>query len=213
MDFSLAVKNIIIVGDFNPAFFDKYFFIKNNIVQETDIDDSCHFLTDVCILNTTKFNLTIVSNQLVLSDLNSVYDINKAIEIVNKITASSQFKSTALGINFHWYLFSEEKTSEISKKYFYNENEMLTKQFFNGDNTSYGIYLSKDFGLSRMKLDIKPATLTKIDTNNEQRVIAFVFNFHVDLKNDNKDKIFAALEEAQKYCEESKKIINAYEFK
>ena len=210
MDISLAVKNIIIVGEFEPAFFDKYFFIKHNIVKEDDIQNSSIFMAEACMLNTEDFNLTIVSNQLVITDLKVKSEIQNIIEITEKIISVSQFNYSAMGINFHWYLFSGEKTTEISKKYFYNENDILTNKFFNEDNVSYGTYLSKDFGLSRMKLDIKPATLSKINNDEVERVIAFTFNFHVDLRNEN--KIIDVLPLGQKYCDETIKVIKSYEF-
>lgn len=213
MDFSLAVKNIVIVGDFNPGLFDKYFFIKHSILLEQDILETSHFLSDVCILNTNEFALTIVGNQLAITDLKSDLNIQKIIEVLKKIISVGQYQARAMGVNFHWYLFSEEKTSEISKKYFYNENEILTNTFFNEENVSYGIYLSKDFGLSRMKLDIKPATVTQIGSENEQRVIAFTFNFHSDLKNENTNQVMNILDQSNNYCEETIKIIKSYEFK
>lgn len=207
MEFALAVKNIVIVGNFSPGNFDKYFFIKNLIVSENEIQENSQFFNELCILNTPMFNITIVVNQLVFTDLNGSYNLDNAIIVLKKLVSTSQFKCSAMGINFHWYLFSEEKTTELSKRLFYNENEKITKAFFNVDNVSYGLYLSKDFGNSRMKLDIKPATVTKIETSIEQKVLAFVFNFHVDLKNKDNTMIFKILDESSSYFNESKKIV------
>ncbi len=39
----LRIKNIVLVGLFNPSFFDKYLFIKNGIVKEEEILDGSIF--------------------------------------------------------------------------------------------------------------------------------------------------------------------------
>ena len=37
MQSTLKIKNIVLVGIFNPSAFDKYFFIKNNLATEEEI--------------------------------------------------------------------------------------------------------------------------------------------------------------------------------
>lgn len=209
MELSLTVKNIVIVGIFKPSKFDKYFFLKNNIFEEGEIAETSIFSSEFSIIETQDFNLTVLSNQLIFTEKEpQLKDLMS--EIFSKIINSVDINASGFGINLHWFLFSEDKTNELSKKYFYNETSTIN-DFFKGDNISYGCYLSKDFGNSRMKLDIKPVTVTKIGTELEQRVIVFNFNFHTDLKNKNcKQEIIKSLSEIQKYTDETETILNLY---
>lgn len=209
MELSLTVKNLVIVGSFQPSKFDKYFFLKNNIFKEEEISETSIFSEQFCVVDARGFNLTIIPNQLIFTE--KVPQLNDLLsEIFSKLVCFLDFSGIAFGINLHWYLFSEDKTNELTKKYFYNENASINK-FFDGDNISYGCYLSKDFGNSRLKLDIKPATVSRIETNLEQRVISFAFNFHTDLKSKNcKEEILKSLSELGQYTDETKSIINLY---
>ena len=210
METSLTVKNIVLLGEFQPSKFDKYYFLKNNIFEENEISDESLFTSDFTIVIARGFNLTIVANQLVLNEIEPNTD-DAISELMSKIVNSSIFTGTGFGINLHWYLFSRDKTNEIAKKYFYNEKSLLNP-FFSGENVSYGSYISKDFGNSRLKLDIKPATVVTIDSEIEQRIISFGFNFHTDLKDEDfKADIFKSLSEFKEYINETIKIISLYE--
>jgi hypothetical protein len=210
METSLTVKNIVLLGEFQPSKFDKYYFLKNNIFEEYEISEESLFTSDFTIVIARGFNLTIVANQLVLNEIEPKTD-DAISELMSKIVSTCAFIGTGFGINLHWYLFSGDKTSEVAKKYFYNEKSVLNT-FFNEENVSYGSYISKDFGNSRLKLDIKPATVVTIDSEIEQRIISFGFNFHTDLKGDDfKADIFKSLSEFKDYINETFKIISLYE--
>lgn len=210
MEISLTVKNIVLIGEFQPSKFDKYYFLKNNIFNENEISEQSIFTSDFALVVARGFNLTIVTNQIVLTE-NELKVDETMVELMDKIVSTSNFTASGFGVNLHWYLFSGEKTSEIAKKHFYNEKSEINS-FFKGDDISYGSYLSKDFGNSRLKLDIKPATVMKIDSEIEQRIISFAFNFHTDLKNENfKDDIKKSLSEVEEYIKETRKIISIYE--
>lgn len=210
METSLTVKNIVLLGEFQPSKFDKYYFLKNNIFEESEISEESLFTPDFTIVIAKGFNLTIVANQLILNEIEPKTDYVIS-ELMNKIVSTSDFIGTGFGINLHWYLFSGDKTSEVSKQHFYNEKSLLNT-FFNEANVSYGSYISKDFGNSRLKLDIKPATVITIDSKVEQRIISFGFNFHTDLKGEDfKVDIFKSLSEFKDYLSETIKIISLYE--
>ena len=210
METSLTVKNIVLIGEFQPSKFDKYYFLKNNIFEEHEISEESLFTSDFTIVTAKGFNLTIVANQLVLNEIEPKVE-NTMADLVTKILSTSSFLGSGFGINLHWYLFSGDKTNEVAKKYFYNENSVLNT-FFNEENVSYGTYLSKDFGNSRLKLDIKPATVVTIDSQIEQKIISFGFNFHTDLKGEDfKSNIFKSLSEFKDYINETIKIISLYE--
>lgn len=209
MEVSLTVKNIVIVGEFQPSRFDKYYFLKNQIFEEGDILETSIFSSEFSVVRTNLFNLTVLNNQIILNE-NEPKDEDFISEIISKIVKTIEFKASGFGINLHWYIFSENDTNRLSKEYFYNENSVINQYFIDG-NVSYGTYMSKDFGNSRMKLDIKPATVTKIETGQEQTIISFSFNFHTDLNTENfKVNIMKSLSEINEYTEETKKIVQLY---
>ena len=130
--------------------------------------------------------------------------------LTKKIIEYSDLSVSAAGVNFHFYKFSKGDTQNLSKKYFYNENNLINK-FFDGDDVNYGYYISKNFDDARLKLDIKPATVQNLESNVSEKLIQFQFNFHVDFQTNSKDKLFSVIENYERYYEEAKKIITIYE--
>lgn len=210
MEISLTVKNIVLVGAFQPSKFDKYYFLKYNIFDENEISEESIFTTDFTLVVARGYNLSIATNQIVLTETELRND-ETMVSLMDKIVSTSNFTASGFGFNLHWFLFSGEKTSEIARKHFYNEKSEINN-FFKGDDISYGAYLSKNFGNSRLKLDIKPSTVIKINSDIEQRIISFAFNFHTDLKGENfKVEIKKSLSEVGEYINETRKIISIYE--
>ncbi len=209
MDIQLVVKNIVVIGDFIPQKFDKYFFLKNNIFEENEILETSIFLPEFCVLQTSFVTVQITSQQLIINDINTdkFYDMTS---LTKKIIEYSDLSVSAAGVNFHFYKFSKGDTQNLSKKYFYNENNLINK-FFDGDDVNYGYYISKNFDDARLKLDIKPATVQNLESNVSEKLIQFQFNFHVDFQTNSKDKLFSVIENYERYYEEAKKIITIYE--
>lgn len=206
---SLTVRNLVIVGDFIPSKFDKYYFLKNNIFNEEDILEQSVFVGEFCQLLTNKYSLLILPNQLVFNELIPQKD-DALGKIMEQIASTSEFAASALGYNLHWYIHADN-TKEIAKKYFYNENSALIKNFFDTADSNYGCYVSKDFGKARLKLDIKPNIL-KHPVTGEENILVFAFNFHYDLNEVNfKVEILSILKELNSYNNEAEKIMSIYE--
>lgn len=211
MKISLLVRNIVIVGNFQVSKFDKFFFIKNLIFQENEILETSVFLDQFVQVVTLKFNIQILQNQLVIALIN-MDEGGDIDELARKIIANSEFSATAVGVNYHYYMFTEGKLNEISKKYFYLENNKLIDAFFNEDNVNYGYYLSKNIGKSRLKLDIKPSLVTNVSLGENEDILSFAFNFHADLTALNtKNQVLEVLNESYIYNQESQNIMNIYE--
>jgi hypothetical protein len=214
MNIDLKVKNIVLVGIFNPSLFDKYFFIKNEIVKEEEILDGSIFgvmggMQLVC----SRFHIVISLNQIIISSTNPESDSDEISGIIlSFVKAGNIANVTALGINFHWFLEEKSKSlEEISKDFFYNDKLELFKKFFNSSDSMFGAYASINFKDSRLKLDIKP---NKIQDNNRvvvQNIISFAFNFHFDIKNfSDNTELLHILEEYGLYREEGERIISIY---
>ncbi|MBC7475272.1 MAG: hypothetical protein H7263_13355 [Candidatus Sericytochromatia bacterium] len=210
MNIQLAVKNIVINGTFSPQKFDKYFFLKNEIFNEGEIEDSSIFLTDFCIINTKKIHIQITQQQLIITEVTSDTLVS-VMDIAEKIIKQTEFLATASGINFHYYKFTSDDIHQLSKKYFFNVNSEVNK-YFSNDDVSYGYYLSKDFKGTRLKLDMKPATIQRADSGVNERIIQFQFNFHSDFtEQSNTKQLLEVIKNYQIYFNETQQIISLYE--
>ena len=211
MQIDLKIKNIVLIGAFNPSMFDKYFFIKNNIVKEEDILPTSVFnQPGACQLITEKFHFFITTNQVVLTDLlpgKNDIGINQTLLSISQIGAFANV--TASGINFHFFMEKDEKSiEELSREYFFNER-LRINEFFKSDDSMFGTYLSTNFKDSRLKLDVKPNTVVPNPVEIERLVIAFIFNFHFEVNN-KLDILYKSLNEYNEYEEYSNKIISTY---
>jgi len=214
MQTELKEKNIVFAGVFNVASYDKYFFIKNDIVKEEEILDNSVFagFNGVTQLITNKIQITISLGQLIISDLligSSESNIeNIAISIVEKLKNSSV---VALGINLNWSLMDESRSlGQLSKDLFYNDKIELFSKMFNSDNPMYGVYASKNIKDGRVKLDIKPHVIKQPD-NSTMSFLYFIFNFHFDIKNkEGNSELLTIIRDYSFYKEESVKILSIY---
>lgn len=211
MKISLLVRNIVIVGNFHVSKFDKFFFIKNAIFQENEIIDSSVFSDHFVQLVTTQYSIQVLQNQLVVSLINM--DLGGDVDLLTKkIITNSEISATAIGMNYHYAMFTEGRLNEISKKHFYIENNNLIDTFFTGDDVNYGYYLSKKTGKSRLKLDIKPSLIMNVSLDKNEDIISFAFNFHSDVNLSNcKKEILDVLNESSLYHSESQSIMKIYE--
>jgi len=214
MILSLKIRNIVLVGAFNPMVFDKYFFIKNQIVKEDEILVGSVFGTlGGMQLVSNKFNIIISLKQIIISATKSESNEDEISKIILSIIEAGKIVNvTAMGINFHWFLEETSKTlEEISKHYFYNDKLKLFSKFFNADNSMFGVYASTNFKDSRLKLDVKPNKLQDIIKKTFQEEISFAFNFHFDIKNQNDNlELIKYLNDYNSYRKESDRIISIY---
>jgi len=209
MEISLIARNIVAVGTFIPSKFDKFFFIKNNVFKENELEDSIfseHFIqirTDTVIILISSSNLSITSKDL--------EDPKHADFVLEKIIENSDIHCTAIGINFDYFMYmGNNKLEEVSKKYFYQKNT-LVDSFFNVEDAAFGFYVSKDFKQARLKLDIKPQLVYDTFESKQKNVLSFEFNFHSDLEEETSaDKILSIIKDAPDYFEETKNIMNIY---
>ena len=210
MQTKLQVKNIVFVGFFEISKFDKYFFIKNNIVEENEILEGSRFDTIGGIqIFCQKFDLVITNIQLVISSkLFNEGNINISEVADSIIKAANITNLTAFGINFHWWMEDiDQSLPNVTRELFYNSNIKLFSTFFNEKDSVFGLYASKDFKNSRLKLDVKPGKLLE----KEIDVITFTFNFHFDIKNkSDNSEVFSALLDYDSFQEESEKMLSIY---
>lgn len=212
MEISRRIKNIVLVGKFNPASFDKYFFIKNEILKEEEILTGSIFgALGGMQLVSNKYNIIISINQIIISATNPEKDDDEIeATIISLIKGAKKVNVVALGMNFHWHIEDSEKSMEIiSKEFFYNDKLDLFTKFFNSEDALFGAYASINYMDSRLKLDIKPNNI--IDNASKKNVMNFAFNFHFDIVNrDDNSELIKYLSDYNAYKEKSEEIISIF---
>jgi len=211
MNKSLSGKTIVFVGVFQPSKFDKFFFIKNNILNEEEILDSSVFRQDIVQLYTSDVSIVIFATQIIFTQLKITQDRIK--EISSIFISVVKPDVTAAGINFTWNIIPRKSLEEDSKMYFLNEKNKMFSNFFNTPDSIYGSYVSKDILNGRLKLDIKPQNINQgTNVKSFVRLLNFAFNFHFDI--DSKDNHVGLLKTIDNYNQllsESEKIMYSYE--
>ena len=210
MQTKLHIRNIVLVGMFNPLLYDKYFFIKNDLLKEEEISEKSVFGNVFGgQLNSNKFQVIFSLNQIIITSFSpEVKDEIISNFIIKFIKAAYLYNSiNAFGYNLHWYLEENiDSLEETSKHYFYRDDIDLLRNFFNNNDAMFGVYASTNIKDSRLKLDIKPTKIKDID-NNIQNKFNFIFNFHFDLMNKDEEEREKFLSEYKLYFEESEKIM------
>lgn len=192
-------RNIVFIGEFKPAIFDRLYFTKGNFLSENDFLEGSIFLPDLTIIDTKNFVIEINQNRFSIN----FKEVNFKIEASLLIKLLRDSKIKAFGFNFKRALFIENISD--SKKYFFFENNVLNN-FFNSKETAYGYYISRPFEGSRLKLDIKPVKLQKVDENIVLNALDFNFNFHFEATNYEEE-----LEKYAIYENLTLQVLNDYE--
>lgn len=192
-------KNIVFIGEFKPSKFDKFYFIKNQLLNEDDFLEGSVFLPDIAVIDTGNYLIEVNHNRFSINFkiVDSKIDFEKLILVLRDSNVR------AFGFNFKRALFLNNVSD--TKRFFYFEKNILNSHF-DTENSAYGYYVSRDFEGSRLKLDMKPVQLQKVDENLLVNALDFSFNFHFESANfEEKLSNFNSFEEL------SLEIINSYE--
>ena len=215
MSLQLKVRNIVLAGAFNSLALDKYFFIKSDILQESELVPNSFFSDGTVTQVVTKiFQILITPVQIIITSINPLEDDKIEDTVIKIIKGGSILQLNALGFNFTWNFNDEEKNiHELSKKHFYNDEVKILKSHFNKPDSKFGIYASTNFEDSRLKLDIKPTSTTRISMTGAEifEDIQFQFNFHIDMPKESKPiEALKYLKDYEKYKKLSLEIIDNY---
>lgn len=180
-------SNVVVVArQFNPAIFDKFWLVNNNVIAEEDFKDNCMFTPMVSQIFSANFNLLVLPDQLQFAPVPGTENagdlvVSKVGAIVEKLPHTPYI---AAGLNFIWHIDSEpQEFGSFSRFLFYKEDNPLYHEF-NSEDARFGAYFSKNILGCRLRLDIKPV-IQKGKTGEEER-LQFSFNYHRDLSSDKK---------------------------
>jgi|GEM_PF-3333918 len=215
MSILLRQRNVVLIGGFNPAFFDKYFFITNDILKDEEIQPSSQFLGigGVQVIS-EKYSIIIVLNQIIITFLKQETtdaDIKKFISLFIKKGNIKNVQN--MGFNFNWHIVYKDKdaVNKASRNFFYHKENKVLAAFFDSDDASYGMYASKNFEKARLKFDVKPAKIQEIGKNEVTDEIVFGFNYDFVIKNKETDaEILELVDEYSVYSEGAKKITSIF---
>ena len=205
----LVNQSIVLVGIFNPLFFDRYFFIKNQIVVEENINEHTFSVAELSQLMTTHFHLVAHPNQIIITPFDPQNRVKVGIDqvAIKLVDALPESKITASGINFLWFRdVDDTDLSSVTKESFFSENNLIQKKYFDSDDCHFGFYSSRNIKNCRLKLDVKPV----IKDQNRKHSIQYQFNFHRDYPNpdENNSEIISVIKNYSDFWNESKKMIN-----
>jgi hypothetical protein len=179
---NLAMANVVIIANtFNVSIFSQLWFVKHEIFTENELaSGESIFFPVVTQIGTSDCHLLIVPERLQLTlkspETNSI-PLSKVNKIVNLLPETPY---VALGMNVSWELIFNENVDVgvFTRENFVVPNHRLSDHF-SSEDARFGAYLSKDFDVFRLKLDIKPV-ISKDLTGNVEKV-HLTFNFHLDL--------------------------------
>ena len=187
-------SNVVIVArHFNPSILDRHWAITNGILSENDFEQGCIFTPVLSQINARDFKLLITPDQLQLVPSDFSHEagaiiLSKVGAIVERLPHTPY---VAIGLNFIWHIIpTDEGMRALSRRLFFKEDNPIY-QSFDTDNALFGAYLSKNYLNSRLKLDIKPATIMHEGQLSE--LLQFSFNFHRDIVDQRVENILELL--------------------
>lgn len=192
----LNTRNFVLVGFFKAMLFDKLFFIKNGIFTEDELENYNYDSLMGVSISFKNLNLTISNQTIIITDFEPKGDSDNFKAFCSKFLKSiSNQTINVFGINLHWFISanSSEELDGFEKRNFYSENINLLKSKFNVDDAKYGVYASKNFKDSRLKLDVKPMSVQTPNDPSPFNVINFQFNLHFETKDKNLSNLFSSV--------------------
>jgi hypothetical protein len=173
---------VVVAQNFNPSVTSQLWLVRNGVVPEGEFLPGCIF-TDVLVqVRTRRFSLLFTPEQFQFVSTPSEADTHALMrETIGRVIETlSHTPYRALGLNFTWHLLPEgSDVGGLSRRLFFVPERPLFRDFDVPD-ASFGSYLSRDLLGFRLKLDVKPVTVTPPGSGPEQR-LQLLYNFHADL--------------------------------
>ncbi len=181
---------VVTAANLNPTIFTQFWLTKFGILKENDFQKPGSLFSPLAVnVNAEGFSLLVVPERIQIGFTSFEFAV-KAGQKTLRSTIGKIVKELphtpfgAVGFNFEWLLIPNKpnEMKRIERNFFLSEYNPLLKEF-KGRDSHFGCYLSKDVGWARLKLDIKPITLSK-----EGAGLQLAFNYNTDLEGENKGK-------------------------
>lgn len=181
----LATANVVVVANtFNVSIFDQMWLLKNEVFSEEEFSSgNCTFVPPgMSQIDTTACTLLVVPERLQFSLKPPDLEPEKLDKVRKVIELLPETPYAALGLNIVWDVMpsEEQEFGGFTRTMFGPPLGTLGTRFDTSD-ARFGSYMSRNFEVFRLKLDIKPAKLATAYGSKE--VLRHSFNFHLELGN------------------------------
>jgi len=201
---------VIVANHFNPSIFKQGWLTKLGVVGPDDLLEEGNLFSDtVAQVRSKYFHMLVLPGQMqfvpaVLPEQEEELLLDKVGSIVRELPHTPY---TAIGLNFNWQLSPNDgDMGRLTRELFTTPDRPLYQRF-GGDNARFGAYLSKDFGLFRLKLDVRPVHLAEGEETHYR--LQFLFNFHSSV--DGAEQIVERLGHWNEIRQEAREILESVE--
>jgi len=188
----LVSSNVVIVAtNLNPSIFSQLWLVNNGILSAKDFEENrkAVFTPVAMSVSAQEFEFMVVPERLQISfSRKPEGDENLLTKTIGKIVELLPHTPyNAIGFNFGWLLkpTNPERFGQVTRELFLPQNSPLSA-FFSEPDCRYGVYLSKNVRMGRLRLEIKPNILHSSDRTRQEEFLRLSFNFNLDLVGDNK---------------------------
>ena len=199
---------IVNANQFYPTLLTKTWLVENNIIPENDIENYLNG-NGISQIKCANFFLTMLPNQVSFSIINDL-DKKDIHLLLNCINALERVQFLTAGINFAYSSpLSNDVTKNLSReKYFFTNSKVHS--LFDNEDAKFGVYLSKNFHGTRLKLEILPSLVQSLKNPLPREVLSFTYNYHKILDpNNNKQDLLEFIDDAQSFQDNSREIMNS----
>jgi hypothetical protein len=175
----------------NPSIFTHIWLVRYNLFEEKEITESGSMYSPMAVNVVTADLSFLAIPQRVQVAFDAKKEeptwcqkaLHRTLGVIAKELPHTPF--LAVGFNLEWVVTAKTALpmTSIERKCFLSDANPLAKRFQEED-CRFGVYLSKDFTLGRLKLDIKP-----VDLKDSSQGARLLFNFHLDLTDDKINQV------------------------
>lgn len=176
----VGFASVIVAKVFNPSIFREQWFIKKNLLPENALKPGFLFSDQAARIPTEKFALLVVPQQLQFAPERREVAAEVATSFLKPLVEQlPETPFVAAGINLVWHIDpAPAEITGFTRKLFRSEAHPLADDFDTAD-ARFGTYMSKDLGVCRLKLDMKP--ITSVSPDGQKSLVQCTFNFHRDV--------------------------------
>lgn len=184
----LVVSNVVVTASqFNPSIVNQSWLMKHGIILEDEVEPPTIFVDGVSQIETSQFQLVVVPHmlQFVIKPLAKNEKQLIATRVGGIVKSLPHTPYVGVGLNFVWHAHPERETiHDLTRRLFFKAGT-TPFSFFDEAGAHFGAYMSKNFGIFRLKLDIKPVVFAKPGSPPIGDRLMFAFNFDKQLVPEN----------------------------
>ena len=197
--FPFSMSAVIAATNLNPSIFSQLWLIKEQIFKEEDFLSLTNqaFTPLAAQFQNENIEFLVIPERIQIT-LRKVDEASRSkfseflTGIIGKVVEKlphTPYK--AIGFNMDWRIgkFDSEVFGRSNRNIFLKSEKSFLGENFKEPNSRFGSYLSKDFGMGRLRLTITPLRFTPKDGQAPFEGLNLNFNFNLDLLGEDKERI------------------------